>query len=258
MSSVNFEIKDNIAFITLNRPEKLNAFTREMALTLQNRLDECAGLHEVRSVFISGAGRAFSAGQDLAEITGSDALGMDKILSEQYNPIVTRIRNLPKPVVAAVNGVAAGAGANIALCCDIVVATRSANFVQAFSKIGLIPDSGGTWFLPRLVGWQKALGIAMLGDKIGATEAERMGMIYKVYDDEEFAGASRALAAVLAQMPTRALAYTKHAFNYSATNSLEAQLLLEDELQQKAAVTRDHTEGINAFLDKRAPLFTGE
>lgn len=258
MSSITFEIKDKIAFITLNRPEKLNAFNREMALTLQNRLDESAGLHEVRAVLLTGAGRAFSAGQDLAEITGPNAIGMDKILSEQYNPIVTRIRNLPKPVIAAVNGVAAGAGANIALCCDIVVATRSANFVQAFSKIGLIPDSGGTWFLPRLVGWQKAMGIAMLGDKISAAEGERMGMVYKVYDDEEFVGASRALAAVLAQMPTRALAYTKHAFNYSATNSLEAQLLLEDELQQKAALTQDHAEGVNAFIDKRAPLFKGE
>jgi 2-(1,2-epoxy-1,2-dihydrophenyl)acetyl-CoA isomerase len=258
MSSITFEINDNIGFITLNRPDKLNAFTREMALTLQNRLDECASLHEVRSVLITGAGRAFSAGQDLAEITGPDALGMDKILSEQYNPIVTRIRNLPKPVVAAVNGVAAGAGANLALCCDLVVAARSASFIQAFSRIGLIPDTGGTWFLPRLVGWQKAMGIAMMGDRIGAPEAEKMGMVYRVYEDDEFPGASRTLAAVLAEMPTRALAFTKHAFNYSASNSLETQLLLEDELQQKAALTRDHQEGINAFLDKRAPLFTGE
>lgn len=258
MSSIAFEIKDNIAFITLNRPEKLNSFNREMALTLLGRLEECGSLNEVRAVLLTGAGRAFSAGQDLSEIVGPDALGMDKILSEQYNPLVRLIRTLPKPVIAAVNGIAAGAGANIALCCDIVVATRSAAFVQAFSKIGLIPDSGGTWFLPRLVGWQKALGIAMLGDKIGATEAERMGMVYKVYDDDEFVGASRALAAVLAQMPTRALAFTKHAFNYSATNSLEAQLLLEDELQQKAALTRDYAEGVNAFLDKRAPLFKGE
>lgn len=258
MSSITFEISRQVAFITLNRPDKLNSFTREMALTLGNRLDECASLHEVRAVLITGAGRAFSAGQDLAEIVGPDAIGMDKIISEQYNPIVTRIRNLPKPVVAAVNGVAAGAGANIALCCDIVVAARSASFIQAFSRIGLIPDSGGTWFLPRLVGWQKAMGIAMMGDKIGATEAEKLGMVYKVYEDGEFMGASRSLAAVLAEMPTRALAFTKHAFNYSASNSLEAQLLLEDELQQKAALTRDHQEGINAFLDKRAPDFTGE
>ena len=258
MSSVLLDIKEGIGFIVLNRPDRLNAFTREMAFLLQNRLDECASLHEVRAVCITGAGRAFSAGQDLSEITGPDALGMDKILSEHYNPIVTRIRNLPKPVVAAVNGVAAGAGANIALCCDIVLASKSASFIQAFSKIGLIPDSGGTWFLPRLVGWQKAAGIAMLGDMIGAGEAERMGMVYKVYEDDEFAGAARALTAVLAQMPTRALAFTKHALYYSATNTLEAQLLLEDDLQQKAALTKDYAEGVRAFLDKRAPVFKGE
>jgi 2-(1,2-epoxy-1,2-dihydrophenyl)acetyl-CoA isomerase len=257
-SPILFEIRDSIAFITLNRPEKLNAFNREMALLLQNRLDECASLHEIRAVYITGAGKGFSAGQDLAEVVDPNGPGMDRILSEQYNPIITRIRNLPKPVVAAVNGVAAGAGANIALCCDIVVAAQSASFIQAFSRIGLIPDSGGTYFLPRLVGWQKAAGIAMLGDKISAAEAERMGMIYKVYDNEEFAGASRALSAVLAELPTRALAFTKHALNYSATNSLEAQLLLEDELQQKAAGTTDYKEGVNAFLEKRPALFKGE
>jgi len=257
-SPILFEIRDQIAFITLNRPDKLNSFTREMALLLQNRLDECASLHEIRAVYITGAGKGFSAGQDLAEIVDPNGPGMDRILSEQYNPIITRIRNLPKPVVAAVNGVAAGAGANIALCCDIVVAAQSASFIQAFSRIGLIPDSGGTFFLPRLVGWQKAAGIAMLGDKIGAAEAERMGMVYKVYENEEFAGASRALAAVLAGLPTRALAFTKHALNYSATNSLEAQLLLEDELQQKAAGTKDYKEGVNAFLEKRPAVFKGE
>src|ERR1700761_1348133 len=165
MSSILFEIRDQIAFITLNRPEKFNAFTREMALLLQERLDECASLHEVRAVYLTGAGKAFSAGQDLAEVVDPEGPGMAKILGEQYNPIVTRIRNLPKPVVAAVNGVAAGAGANIALCCDIVLATQSASFVQAFSKIGLIPDSGGTWILPRLIGWQKTAAITMLGEK---------------------------------------------------------------------------------------------
>jgi 2-(1,2-epoxy-1,2-dihydrophenyl)acetyl-CoA isomerase len=258
MSSINFEIRDQIAFITLNRPDKLNSFTREMSLLLQNRLDECSSLHEVRAVYITGAGKAFSAGQDLAEVTDPEGPGLTNVLREQYNPIVTRIRNLPKPVVAAVNGVAAGAGANIALCCDIVVAAQSASFIQAFSKIGLIPDSGGTYFLPRLVGWQKATAIAMLGDKIGAVEAERIGMVYKVYDNDEFGGASRALTAVLAQLPTRALAFTKHAFNYSATNSLEAQLMLEDELQQKAGKSKDYAEGVNAFLGKRPPLFKGE
>jgi len=258
MSSILFEIKDQIAFITFNRPEKLNSFTREMSLLLQNRLDECASLHEVRAVYLTGAGKAFSAGQDLAEVIDPEGQGMTNILREQYNPIVTRIRNLPKPVVAAVGGVAAGAGANIALCCDIVVAAQSASFIQAFSKIGLIPDSGGTFFLPRLVGWQKATAMAMLGDKIGAAEAERLGMVYKVYDNEEFAGASRALTAVLAQLPTKALAFTKHAFNYSATNGLEAQLDLEDELQQKAAQTKDYSEGVRAFLEKRPARFSGE
>jgi 2-(1,2-epoxy-1,2-dihydrophenyl)acetyl-CoA isomerase len=258
MSSILFEIKDHIAFITLNRPDKLNAFTREMALLLQNRLDECASLHEVRAIYLTGAGKAFSAGQDLAEVVDPEGPGMEKILSEQYNPIITRIRNLPKPVIAAVNGVAAGAGANIALCCDIVVAAQSASFIQAFSKIGLIPDSGGTWFLPRLVGWQKAAGIAMLGDKISAEEADRMGMIYKVLATETFAETSRVLAGTLAQLPTRALALTKHAFNYSAVNSLEAQLLLEDDLQQKAAKTKDYGEGVRAFLEKRPASFKGE
>jgi len=258
MSSVLFEIREQIAFITLNRPDKLNSFTRDMALQLQSRLDECATLHEVRAVYLTGAGKAFSAGQDLLEVIDPEGPGMARILREHYNPIVTRIRNLPKPVVAAVNGVAAGAGTNIALCCDIVVAAQGASFIQAFSKIGLIPDSGGTFFLPRLIGWQKASAIAMLGDKIGATEAERMGMVYKVYDNEAFSGASRALTAVLAQLPTRALAFTKHALNYSATNNLEAQLLLEDEFQQKAAMTADHQEGVRAFLEKRPAAFRGE
>lgn len=258
MPSISFEIRDQIAFITLNRPDKLNSFTREMSLLLQNRLDECASLREVRAVHITGAGKAFSAGQDLAEVADPEGPGLTNILREQFNPIVTRIRNLPKPVVAAVNGVAAGAGANIALCCDIVVAAHSASFIQAFSRIGLIPDSGGTYFLPRLIGWQKATAIAMLGDKIGAAEAERIGMVYKVYDNEEFAGASRALAAVLAQLPTKALAFTKHAFNYSAANSLETQLMLEDELQQKAAQTHDYAEGVRAFLEKRPAVFRGD
>jgi 2-(1,2-epoxy-1,2-dihydrophenyl)acetyl-CoA isomerase len=258
MSSVLFVIKDHIAFITLNRPEKFNAVNREMALSLQTMLDECANLKEVRAVHLTGAGKGFCAGQDLAEVTGTLDSGIEKLLAEYYNPIVTKLRNLPKPVVAAVNGVAAGAGANIALCCDIIVAAQSASFVQAFSKIGLIPDSGGTYFLPRLVGWQKAAALTMLGEKIGATEAERMGMIYKVFADEELQTASVALASKLAQLPTKALALTKQALNHSATNSLEAQLLLEDELQQQAARTADYREGVQAFLEKRTPLFKGE
>lgn len=258
MSSIQFKIEEGVAFITLNRPEKLNSFNREMALLMQAKLDECASLHEVRCVFITGAGKGFSAGQDLAEVVEPEGPTMQQILSEHYNPIITHIRNLPKPVIAAVNGVAAGAGANIALCCDIVVASSSASFIQAFSKIGLIPDSGGTYTLPRLIGWQKASALMMLGEKISATEAERLGMIYKVFDDENFISESIKIASTLAAMPTKGLAFTKHALNYAASNNLETQLLLEDEIQQKASTTRDFKEGVAAFIEKRKPFFTGE
>ncbi|MBK8087537.1 MAG: enoyl-CoA hydratase/isomerase family protein [Chitinophagaceae bacterium] len=258
MSTVLFEIKNSIAFITLNRPDKFNAFNREMALLLQNILDECASLNEIRSVYITGAGKAFSAGQDIGELVGEHKMELAQILSEHYNPIVKRIRNMPKPVIAAVNGVAAGAGANIALCCDIVIAAESASFIQAFSKIGLIPDSGGTFTLPRLIGWQKASALMMTGDKVSANEAERMAMIYKVFADVTFEEESKKIAHTLAQMPTKGLAYTKHALNYSFRNSWEEQLELEDQFQQKAAVTKDYTEGINAFLEKRQATFKGE
>jgi len=258
MSSILFEIKKGVAHISLNRPEKFNSFNREMALSMQAHLDECASVNDIRCVYITGAGKAFSAGQDLGELMGDDPIGIDKILSEHYNPIITRIRNMPKPVVAAVNGVAAGAGANIALCCDIVVATQSAAFIQAFSKIGLIPDSGGTYFLPRLIGWQKASALMMLGEKVSSTEAERLGMIFKVFADESFADESMKIANTLAQMPTKGLAYTKHALNYSLSSSLESQLLTEDELQQMAADTYDYKEGVAAFLEKRIPVFKGE
>lgn len=257
MSSVLFEIKNGIAFITLNRPDKFNSFNREMALQLQARLDECASLHEVRCVYITGAGKAFSAGQDIGELVGEEKIEIAQILSEHYNPIVKRIRNLPKPVVAAVNGVAAGAGANIALACDVVVAALSASFIQAFSKIGLIPDSGGTFTLPRLIGWQKAGALMMTGEKVNAFDAEKMGMIYKVIVDELFEEESKKLAGTLAQLPTKGLAYTKHALNNSFHHNWEEQLLLEDEYQQKAAKTDDYAEGIAAFLEKRPPIFKG-
>lgn len=257
MSSILFEIKNNIAFITLNRPEKFNSFNREMALLLQATLDECASLHEVRCVYITGAGKAFSAGQDIGELVGDNKLEIKQVLAEHYNPVVKRVRNLAKPVIAAVNGVAAGAGANIALCCDIVVAAETASFIQAFSKIGLIPDSGGTYTLPRLIGWQKASALMMTGDKVPATEAEKMGMVYKVFNAETFEEESKKIATALANMPTKGLAYTKHALNHSYTNSWEEQLLLEDEYQQKAAATFDFNEGINSFLEKRSPVFKG-
>lgn len=258
MTPIQFEIKDAVAYIHLNRPEKFNSFNREMALLLQNRLDECASLHEVRCVYITGNGKAFSAGQDISELVGDNKIEIKQILSEHYNPIVKRIRNLPKPVVAAVNGVAAGAGANIALCCDVVVAAESASFIQAFSKIGLIPDSGGTFTLPRLVGLQKASALMMTGDKVSANEAEKMGMIYRVFPDVTFEDESKKLAYTLAQMPTKGLALTKHALNHSFSNAWEAQLLLEDEFQQKAAQTHDYNEGITSFLQKRTPNFKGE
>lgn len=258
MQSILFKIEEGVAHITLNRPDKLNSFNREMALLLQSKLDEAASLHEVRCVVITGAGKGFSAGQDLAELTGPDAPTMQEILSLHYNPVIRKIRQMPKPVIAAVNGVAAGAGANIALCCDIVLATESASFIQAFSKIGLIPDSGGTWFLPRLVGWQKALALALLGEKVTAGEAEKLGMVYRVARDEHFPQEVTEMANRLSRMPTRGLALIKHAYNRSMTQELDAQLELEDRLQQEAAMTYDYREGVEAFVQKRVPVFRGE
>lgn len=258
MPSILLEIKSRIATITLNRPEKFNSFNRDMALALQKTLDDCAADENVSVLYITGSGKAFSAGQDLGELTGPNPPGFDKILSEHYNPIVAKIRSIEKPIVCAVNGVAAGAGANIALCCDVVVAAISASFIQAFSKIGLIPDSGGTFTLPRLIGFQKASALMMLGDKVTATEAERIGMIYKVFTDENFVAESMKIAEVLAALPAKGLAFTKMALNASLNNTLQQQLQKEDELQFKAAHTYDYNEGINAFLEKRKPIFKGE
>ena len=257
MSSILFTVEDGLATITLNRPDKLNSFNREMAFELHARLDDCQS-GEVRAVYITGAGKGFCAGQDLAEVIDPQGPGMNRILSEHYNPLVSRIRHLEKPVVAAVNGVAAGAGANIALCCDIVVASSNASFIQAFSKIGLIPDSGGTFMLPRLIGWQKASALMMLGDKVSANDAERMGMIYKVFDEATFKEDSLQIARTLATMPTRGLAFTKRALDWSFTHNFDEQLANEDKLQQRAAGTADFKEGTNAFLEKRAPVFTGK
>ena len=258
MSFILFETKDQVGCVILNRPEKLNAFNRDMALLLQECLDECKTNKNIRAVYLTGAGKAFSAGQDLAEVADPEGPGMEKILSEHYNPIVSRIRNLEKPVIAAVNGVAAGAGANIALCCDVVVAAQSASFIQAFSKIGLIPDSGGTHSLPRLIGWQKASALMMLGEKVSATEAERLGMLYKVFPDESFLEEAFKIAVQLSKMPTKALAYTKQALNLSMSNSFEEQLGAEDILQQKAAQTFDYKEGVQSFIEKRNANFKGE
>lgn len=258
MESILLENKGEVAIIKLNRPEKFNSFNREMALNLQQKLDDAAGDKKVRCIYITGAGKAFSAGQDLGELQGDNAPAMEVILSEHYNPIVTRIRQIEKPIVCAVNGVAAGAGANIALCADVVVAAESASFIQAFSKIGLIPDSGGTFTLPRLIGFQKASAMMMLGEKISATEAEKTGMIYKVFSNEKFEEESFAIANTLSQMPTRGLAFTKQALNASLQNDFETQLKKEDELQSKAAATADYADGVKAFIEKRIPLFKGQ
>ena len=216
MSTIIFTVEEGIARITLNRPKSFNSFNREMALSLQAILDECDKNEEVRAIVLSGEGKAFCAGQDLEEVTDqAQNPGFKKILDEHYGPIIQKLRSTAKPIIAAVNGVAAGAGANIALACDIVVAHEKVSFIQAFSGIGLIPDSGGTFFLPRLIGFQKASALAMLGDKVSATEAERMGMIYKVTTLEDFNTEINLLARRLAKMPTKGLALTKEAFNLS-------------------------------------------
>jgi 2-(1,2-epoxy-1,2-dihydrophenyl)acetyl-CoA isomerase len=257
-NSILIKIENKIAYITLNRPEVFNSFNREMAFLLQDTLDACEKNDEVRAIVLTGNGKAFCAGQDLKEVTDPDLNpGFKKILEEHYNPIITRIRSIKKPIIGAINGVAAGAGANIALACDIVVAHEKVNFIQAFSLIGLVPDSAGTFFLPRLIGFQKALALAMLGDKISAEEAERLGMIYKMIPLENFEEEVHKLALKMANMPTKALGMIKELYNKSMSNTLEDQLALESKLQIEAAQTNDYAEGVAAFIEKRKPNFKG-
>ena len=257
-NSIELKIENKVAFITLNRPEVFNSFNREMALLLQKILGDCEKDTNVRAIVLTGSGKAFCAGQDLKEVTDSELNpGFRKILEEHYNPIIQKIRTIEKPIVAAVNGVAAGAGANIALACDIVVASEHASFIQAFSKIGLIPDSAGTFFLPRLIGFQKASALMMLGDKVSAPEALILGMIYKLYPVATFGDEVKILAEKLAQMPTKALGLTKRLLNQSMTNTLEQQLALESDLQIEASSSDDYKEGVTAFVEKRKPEFKG-
>lgn len=256
--SILFEIQDQVGIITLNRPKVYNSFNREMALAMQARLLECEKDPEIRAIYITGAGKAFCAGQDLEEAINPEGPGISKILLEHYNPIIEKLRNIEKPVVCAINGVAAGAGANIAFACDITIAAASASFIQAFSKIGLIPDSGGTYLLPRMVGRQKATALMMLGEKVSASEAEKMGMIYQVCSDKTFAEEAMTIAKKLAKMPTIGLGLTKRALNHSFTNDLSTQLAIEEQLQSAAAQTEDYQEGVQAFLEKRKASFKGK
>ncbi len=258
MESILQSVENGVGIVKFNRPDVFNSFNREMALQFITVLQEFSENEEVRAVYLSGEGKAFSAGQDLKEVTDPEGPEISTIVSEHFNPIIRHIREIEKPVVSAVNGVAAGAGANIALAGDIVVAHEHASFVQAFSKIGLIPDSGGTWTLPRLIGFQKASALMMLGEKISAEEAERLGMIYKVFSADEFEEESLTLAQKLAKMPTKGLGLTKRALNSSFENTLEAQLGIEDVLQTDASNSYDYKEGVAAFLEKRKPVFKGE
>jgi 2-(1,2-epoxy-1,2-dihydrophenyl)acetyl-CoA isomerase len=252
------EIHSGTLVVKLNRPDKFNSFNRAMALQLHAALDRAYEESSIRCVLLTGMGKAFCAGQDLSEATDTSGPGIERIVREHYNPIIQKIRNLPKPVVSAVNGVAAGAGANIALACDVVLAAQSASFIQAFSKIGLIPDSGGTFFLPRLIGFQRASALMMLGEKVMASDAFNMGMVYKVFDDALLLQEALKISDTLAQLPTKALWLTKRLINDSVTNTLEQQLENELKLQVEAASTADYQEGVNAFLQKRKAVFKGE
>lgn len=255
---IKFSVEGSVGKIILNRPERYNSFIRAMALQMQEALDKCASDKNVRAIYITGEGKGFCSGQDLSEALDPHGPGIKNIVAEHYNPIITKIRTIEKPIVCAVNGVAAGAGASIALACDVVIASASASFTQAFSKIGLIPDSGGTFFLPRLIGFGKASALMMLGDKISAAEAEKMGMIYKVVHDAKFHEEAFSIAKTLSEMPTKGIGLTKRLLNQSVYNTLDKQLDAEGTEQANAASTYDFGEGVKAFLEKRIPFFKGE
>lgn len=255
---IQYELEGSVGKITLNRPDKFNSFVREMALALQDQLKACAADEAVRAIYLTATGKAFCAGQDLAEATDDNGLELPQIVEEHYNPIVTLIRQIEKPIVCGVNGVAAGAGANIALACDIVFAGDKASFIQAFSKIGLIPDSAGTWILPRLIGLQRATALMMTGEKVNAEAAANMGMIYKAVEQDELEATAMQMANSLAAMPTKGLGLTKRLLNESFDNTFEAQCVREKEVQTEAGNTYDYKEGTAAFLEKRAPVFKGK
>ena len=254
MTSVLISVDAGLQTITLNRPDKLNAFNPEMHKALRAALDQARDERSIRALLLTGAGRGFCSGQDLSERRvdpGAAPIDLSVSLGSYYNPLVRRLRELPKPIVCAVNGVAAGAGANIALACDIVVAARSARFVQSFARLGLVPDSGGTYFLPRLVGSARAMGLALLGERLSAEEAQRWGLIWKAVDDEHLVEEATKIAQTLAAGPTRGYGLIKKAIQASAGNSLDAQLDLERDLQREAGFSEDYRKGVAAFLEKK-------
>lgn len=257
--TVRLEVDAGIARLTLDRPDKLNAFSRTMHSHLREALDRIEGDDAIRSVVLTGAGRAFCAGQDLADLSfePGNMTDLGTLIDDNFNPLIRRLRALPKPIVARVTGIAAGAGASLALACDLVIAARSASFLQAFVNIGLVPDSGSTWFLPQRVGHARAMGMAMLGERLPAERAEQWGLIWKCVDDDALDAEVEALAGRLAAMPTRALAAIKQSINAAQTQTLDAQLDLERDLQRELGASHDYSEGVNAFLEKRKPAFTG-
>jgi len=261
MASILISLEAGVLGVTLNRPDKLNALNPEMHKLLRGALERARDDAGVRAVLLTGAGRGFCAGQDLGErnVAADDSpIDLSVSLGSLYNPLVRRIRELPKPIVCAVNGVAAGSGANIALACDIVLAARSASFIQSFAKLGLVPDSGGTWILPRLVGRARAMGLALLGEKLSAEDAERWGLIWKALDDDRLADEAGALAKALASGPTKGYGLVKKALNASPGNSLDAQLDLERDLQREAGFSEDYREAVSAFIQKRKPAYKGK
>jgi len=258
MNTILVEKKNGVHLIRLNRPDVLNSFNREMSLALQNALADSGNDESCRVIVLSGSGRAFCAGQDLSEAISPDGPGIKKIVEEHYNPIISLIREIAKPVIGMINGVAAGAGCNIALACDITIAGDDVSFIQAFSRIGLIPDSGGTFFLPRLVGMQRATALMFTGKKVGAEEAAAMGMIYQCVPAVKLEEQVLELANQLAEMPTKAFGYTKKLLNSSLHNDLASQLKEEGKYQELSSQSADHKEGVMSFLEKRRAVFTGQ
>lgn len=258
MENILFEIQSGVAKITLNRPDKLNSFNRAMSLELISALEQAESDDSVRAILLTGAGRGFCAGQDLSEAVGDDAYEIEDIIEKQYNPIVKLLRGIEKPIVCAVNGVAAGAGANIAFACDITIASSDAKFIQSFAAIGLIPDTGGTFYLPRMIGMQNAAALMMTGDRVTADKAKELGLIYDIAPAEKLDENTTELAQKLALMPTKGIGLTKRALNESMSNSFDEQLNLEQKLQKEASESYDYNEGVSAFLEKRKPNFKGK